>query len=102
MVISYSPLSSTDPGILTHGRMFAPAIGITEDPVTGNANGPLGAYIVKHKLVAVTGNNFSFTAKQGEALQRPGTMKVSVEIKNDEPVKVEITGTAIVVFKNHN
>lgn len=29
-------------GILTEGRMFAPAIGINEDPVTGNANGPLG------------------------------------------------------------
>ena len=28
--------------ILVHGRMFAPAIGIAEDPVTGNANGPLG------------------------------------------------------------
>ena len=32
--------------ILVHGRMFAPAIGIAEDPVTGNANGPLGAYLV--------------------------------------------------------
>lgn len=30
------------PEILTYGRMFAPAIGINEDPVTGNANGPLG------------------------------------------------------------
>ena len=28
----------------TDGRMFAPAIGIPEDPVTGNANGPMGAY----------------------------------------------------------
>ena len=37
---------------LTTGRMFAPAIGISEDPVTGNANGPLGAYLVKHKLVS--------------------------------------------------
>jgi PhzF family phenazine biosynthesis protein len=32
--------------VLVHGRMFAPAIGIQEDPVTGNANGPLGAYLV--------------------------------------------------------
>ena len=90
---------SDDPGILTYGRMFAPAIGIDEDPVTGNANGPLGAYIVKHKLVDVARDNFSFTARQGEALERPGTMKVSVDIKNGEPIKVEITGTAVVVFK---
>ena len=27
---------------ITYGRMFAPAIGINEDPVTGNANGPAG------------------------------------------------------------
>ena len=27
----------------TDGRMFSPAIGIVEDPVTGNANGPMGA-----------------------------------------------------------
>lgn len=26
----------------TDGRMFSPAIGIVEDPVTGNANGPMG------------------------------------------------------------
>ena len=32
--------------VLVHGRMFAPAIGIQEDPATGNANGPLGAYLV--------------------------------------------------------
>ncbi|WP_339362828.1 PhzF family phenazine biosynthesis protein [Vallitalea maricola] len=42
---------SKDENILVEGRMFAPAIGINEDPVTGNANGPLGAYIVHHKLV---------------------------------------------------
>jgi PhzF family phenazine biosynthesis protein len=90
---------SDDPGILTHGRMFAPAIGINEDPVTGNANGPLGAYIVKHKLANITAERFLFTAKQGEAMNRPGTMNVAVDIKNGGPVKVEITGTAVVVFK---
>jgi PhzF family phenazine biosynthesis protein len=43
-------LRDPDPGILAHGRMFAPAIGIAEDPVTGNANGPLGAYLIRHDL----------------------------------------------------
>lgn len=33
-------LNSDDSDILSYGRMFAPAIGISEDPVTGNANGP--------------------------------------------------------------
>ena len=44
-------LDSDENDILTHGRMFAPAIGIPEDPVTGNANGPLGGYLVHHKLL---------------------------------------------------
>lgn len=90
---------SEEPGILTKGRMFAPAIGINEDPVTGNANGPLGAYIVKHKLAPNDGKLFAFKGKQGEAINRPGTVEVSVDIFNGEPVKVKIGGFANVVFK---
>lgn len=35
----------------TDGRMFSPAIGIVEDPVTGNANGPMGAWLVHHNVL---------------------------------------------------
>lgn len=35
---------------LIHGRMFAPAYGVNEDPATGNANSALGAYLVHHNL----------------------------------------------------
>lgn len=90
---------SSSRGILTHGRMFAPAIGINEDPVTGNANGPLGAYIVKHKLAEINGDGFSFTGRQGEAINRPGEIEVNVKINNGEPVLVKICGNAIMVFK---
>jgi PhzF family phenazine biosynthesis protein len=48
--------------ILAHGRMFAPAIGIPEDPVTGNANGPLGAYLVRHGLAVPEGGTLTFRA----------------------------------------
>jgi PhzF family phenazine biosynthesis protein len=79
--------------------MFAPAIGINEDPVTGNANGPLGAYIVKHKLAEIKGDEFSFIGRQGEAINRPGDIEVSVKIVNDKPILVRISGNAVVVFK---
>ncbi|MEW6196901.1 MAG: PhzF family isomerase [Bacteroidota bacterium] len=92
-------IDSDDDGILTHGRMFAPAVGIDEDPVTGNANGPLGAYLVKNNLVQHNGIQFSFTAKQGEAMKREGAMKVTVDIENNYPQKVEIAGEAVIVFK---
>jgi len=90
---------SDTPEILTHGRMFAPAIGIDEDPVTGNANGPLGAFLVKHQLVKHNGHQFSFMAKQGEAMGRPGIVEVVVDVENNAPVKVEIAGSAVTVFK---
>lgn len=90
----------TNSDILVHGRMFAPAIGITEDPVTGNANGPLGAYLVYYRKVNSTGSQFNFRAMQGEAIHRTGTMDVQVKIKNEEPYEVKISGKAIVAFQS--
>jgi len=84
---------------LTYGRMFAPAIGINEDPVTGNANGPLGAYLVRHKLVDTSNSEFCFKGKQGEAINRLGTIEVKVKIENNIPITVQIAGEAVVVFK---
>jgi PhzF family phenazine biosynthesis protein len=88
---------STD--VLAHGRMFAPAIGIPEDPVTGNANGPLGAYLVQHQLVRAESRVFSFKARQGEALGRAGTVEVTVELDGDKPKTVQVGGTAVVAFR---
>ncbi|MFH1195712.1 MAG: PhzF family isomerase [bacterium] len=92
-------LDSNEPDILTKGRMFAPAIGINEDPVTGNANGPLGAYLIKHQLVKWDENKFTFKSAQGEAIGRPGIVDVEVKIKNGEPLLVKIGGSAKIVFK---
>ena len=85
--------------ILTYGRMFAPAIGINEDPVTGNANGPLGGYLVKNKIVNITENSFAFSSRQGEKMGRLGAIDVKVNIKNHHPTLIKIKGEAVVVFK---
>lgn len=89
-----------DDDILIHGRMFAPAIGINEDPVTGNANGPLGAYLIHHNFVKHNNSLFKFRAKQGEAIKRPGIIEVEVKIEDKEPVEVKISGNAMIVFKS--
>jgi len=85
--------------VLSHGRMFAPAIGIAEDPVTGNANGPLGAYLVEHQLVVPDESPFSFKAQQGEAVGRPGIVEVSVDHQKGRPMAVRVGGQAVIVFK---
>ena len=84
---------------LIHGRMFAPAIGIAEDPVTGNANGPLGAYLCHYGLIDTRGKEkISFLAVQGEKINRRGTMCVEVSLQDEIPTKVKIIGDAKIVF----
>lgn len=93
-------INPSDPDILIHGRMFAPAIGINEDPVTGNANGPLGGYLIHHRLVEHNNAQYSFKVVQGEAMKRPGTMTVEVAISDHEPVGIKISGQAVIAFQS--
>lgn len=90
---------SDDQDVLTYGRMFAPAIGIQEDPVTGNANGPLGGYLIQNRIVEVSDGTFEFIGRQGEIINRIGQMKVEVIIKNYIPEIIRITGDAVTVFR---
>jgi PhzF family phenazine biosynthesis protein len=90
---------SDDDDVLTYGRMFAPAIGINEDPVTGNANGPLGGYLIQNKIVDFKDSLFEFNGKQGEKINRLGMISVSVGIEDGLPSLIKIKGDATVVFK---
>lgn len=83
----------------TWGRMFAPSIGITEDPATGNANGPLGAYLVKHRLIGIDQRSVFYRARQKAANGRHGWMDVSVDVEGGEPARVYIEGRAISCFE---
>jgi PhzF family phenazine biosynthesis protein len=90
---------SADDDYLTTARMFAPKIGIDEDPVTGNGNGPLGAYLVHNNLVEHDGSEFAFTGRQGEAMGRPGSVRVWVSIANGKPERVRVGGRAVIAFR---
>jgi PhzF family phenazine biosynthesis protein len=79
----------------SHGRMFAPGIGIKEDPVTGNANGPLGAYLVRHGLIDAHGDEVRFRARQRGGDGRGGFMDVAVRVADGQPVAVAIEGRAV-------
>lgn len=92
-------LDVDDPKLLTECRMFAPAIGIPEDPVTGSGQGPLGAYLVRHGLIDVVNGKASFRSLQGRALGRPGVARVVVEAPEGDPVAVNVGGNVVVVFK---
>nr|BFE51272.1 PhzF family isomerase [Saccharothrix mutabilis subsp. capreolus] len=85
------------PDLLTWSRMFAPAIGITEDPVTGNGHGPLGAYLAHHDLAPLTGGALEFTGRQGVAMGRPGDVRVRVVSAGG--LEVTISGEAVIAFR---
>lgn len=83
---------------LVHARMFAPANGNNEDPVTGTANGPLGAYLVHFGLLPAQGSQVCFTVMQGEAMKRAGSMEVRVSLEDGRPGEIKIVGRAVVAF----
>jgi trans-2,3-dihydro-3-hydroxyanthranilate isomerase len=60
-------------------RMFAGDVGITEDPATGSAAGPLGAYVARAGLLP----SGRLTISQGEEVGRPSTLLVAVESEGD-------------------
>ena len=58
---------TVEPAATVHTRMFAPAIGIPEDPATGSASGALGAYLVQNGIVEVGPTTEIVTEQIGRA-----------------------------------
>jgi trans-2,3-dihydro-3-hydroxyanthranilate isomerase len=65
-------------GSTVHGRMFAPAMGIAEDPATGAASGPLGCYLVKYGLVEAK-DKVKIISEQGFEMGRPSFLHIEIE-----------------------
>lgn len=78
----------------TLGRMFAPAIGIFEDPVTGNANGPAGAYLYRYGLLSLQ-RSLTYEGHQGHKLGKVGTVYVTLE-KDKDNIVIKIAGHAVI------
>jgi PhzF family phenazine biosynthesis protein len=56
-------------------RMFDAGHGIGEDPATGSAAGPLGAYLAEHGRGGMPG---SILVRQGEQVGRPSELHVEI------------------------
>jgi trans-2,3-dihydro-3-hydroxyanthranilate isomerase len=85
-------LETEQPEATVHVRMFAPLLGVPEDPATGSANGALGAYLVHHRAVTVTEPTTYIVSEQGAELNRPGTLYVEVDHRDGEPTGVRVGG----------
>ena len=83
----------------TAARLFCPHHPRPEDPVSGNAHGMLGAYLVAHGLLPVRAGRASFVGRQGDSLGRPGEVGVEIEGESGHPRRVRISGTARIVYQ---
>ena len=79
----------------TESRMFCPALGIPEDPVSGNAHAMLATYL--WELGQFGKSTPGFTGHQGRQIQRPGQVGVRLEIDQGRLVAVHIGGSAVIV-----
>jgi len=81
-----------------HTRMFAPAIGIFEDPATGSASGAMGAYLVHNGLVEV-GPMTELIVEQGYEIERPSRILVQIESDDDAIQEVKVGGQCVMVVE---
>jgi PhzF family phenazine biosynthesis protein len=81
--------------VRTRSRMFCPALGIPEDPVSGNAHAMLATYL--WRLTELRPYVTQFTGSQGEYVNRAGTVNVRLEVKGGELIAAHIGGHAVTV-----
>ena len=74
--------------------MLAPMFGISEDPATGGASGPLGCYLLRYGVVTAE-QALSMVSLQGVAMKRPSRIHISIENQNGEITRVRVGGKAV-------
>ncbi|NEO53317.1 MAG: PhzF family phenazine biosynthesis protein [Okeania sp. SIO3B5] len=75
-------------------RMFAPYLGITEDPATGSANGCLAGYLAEYNYFGEAKVNIR--VEQGYEINRPSLLLLQAE-KKVEGIEVLVGGKVIMV-----
>ncbi|MDV2495310.1 MAG: PhzF family phenazine biosynthesis protein [bacterium] len=91
-------LETVDPAKAVHVRMFAPRLGVPEDPATGSGSGALGAYLARHKLVKATSPTTVIVSEQGLEAGRPSTVRIEVD-GTDDITAVRVGGQVVKVME---
>jgi trans-2,3-dihydro-3-hydroxyanthranilate isomerase len=77
-------------------RMFAPALGVAEDPATGSAAGPLAVHLARHGRI---GFGDTLEIRQGDEIGRPSILHACVEGSVQRIERVTVGGSAVVVAR---
>ena len=74
--------------------MFAPYLGITEDPATGSANGCLAGYLAEYNYF--NQSKIDIRVEQGYEINRPSLLLLQAEKKAEE-IEVFVGGNVVMV-----
>jgi trans-2,3-dihydro-3-hydroxyanthranilate isomerase len=77
-------------------RMFGPALGVSEDPATGSAAGPLAIHLARHGR---TDFGDEIEISQGAELNRPSKLYARVDGSPDRIERVQVGGSAVIVAR---
>ena len=77
-------------------RVFAPALGVPEDPATGSSNGCLAAYLARHAVLG--SGHVAARVEQGYELGRPSLVHLEA-VDRGQTVDVEVGGRVIDVAR---
>ena len=82
-----------------YSRMFAPhTSGVPEDPATGSASGPLGAYLVERGLVAPA-ESVAIVSEQGTRMGRPSFVHIRVGMRGGRIDEILVGGRVVPVIE---
>jgi len=79
-----------------YSRMLAPGFGIGEDPATGGASGPLGCYLLHHRVVS-DAQARSMISLQGAKMLRPSRIHISIDSAGGKITRVRVGGQSVLV-----
>ena len=82
-------------GATLRARMFAPAMGIEEDPATGAAASALAGYLAA--LNKSADKTHSWTIEQGFEMGRPSLLEVEADVEGGEVVAIRVGGATVLV-----
>jgi trans-2,3-dihydro-3-hydroxyanthranilate isomerase len=75
-------------------RMFAPGVGVPEDPATGSAAGPLAVHLSRHGRIPF---GEEIEIHQGAEIARPSLLRARAEGSPERIERVEVGGSAVIV-----
>lgn len=76
-------------------RLFAPLLGVPEDPATGSAAAVLGGYLATRDMKP--NGNYRWILEQGIEMGRPSRLEVEAEKKDGKVIAIRVGGSAVLV-----